>query len=152
MFLIRIFFVFLIIFFNFISLSFANKIIYLEDNFFPEGITSSNNGDLFVGSLKENKIVKIPNNKNEYEEFIPSNSNGLLSVIGIIADDYNKILWACSSNPGVTNYPVDNPIVALKSFDLGISLITSCFFFEVSSNIRFTSIGLLKKAFLGDSK
>ena len=118
MFLIRNIFVFLIIFFNFISLSFANKIIYLEDKFFPEGITISKNGDLFVGSLKENKIVKIPNNKNEYEEFIPSNSNGLLSVIGIIADDYNKILWACSSNPGVTNYPVDNPIVALKSFDL----------------------------------
>ena len=91
--------------------------MYLEDNFFPEGITVSKNGDIYVGSLKENKIVKIPNGKKNFEEFIPSASNGLLSVIGIIADDYNKILWACSSNPGVTNYPSDNP-VSLKAFDL----------------------------------
>ena len=40
-----------------------------------------------------------------------------MSVIGILADDRNKILWACSSNPGVTNYPSDNP-VSLKAFDL----------------------------------
>ena len=32
-------------------------------------------------------------------------------------DDKHKILWACSSNPGVTNYPSNNP-VSLKAFDL----------------------------------
>ena len=41
----------------------AEKRLYLEDNFFPEGITVSENGDIYVGSLKENKIVKIPNGK-----------------------------------------------------------------------------------------
>jgi len=112
---------FFILFFFFIHFifrpSFSDEVLYLEDNFFPEGITVSENGDIYVGSLKENKIVKIPNGKKNFEEFIPSASNGLLSVIGIIADDYNKILWACSSNPGVTNYPSDNP-VSLKAFDL----------------------------------
>jgi hypothetical protein len=89
----------------------------LEDNFFPEGITISKNGNIYVGSLKENKIVKFKNKKKDSELFVPSNSNGLMSVIGILADDHNKILWACSSNPGVTNYPSDNP-VSLKAFDL----------------------------------
>ncbi len=95
----------------------AEQILYLEDNFFPEGITISKNGDIYVGSLKENKIVKFKNKKENSELFVPTSSNGLMSVIGILADDYNKILWACSSNPGVTNYPSDNP-VSLKAFDL----------------------------------
>ena len=96
----------------------ANKTLFLEDNFFPEGIAVSKyTGDMYVSSLKESKIVKFPNGKNNAEEFIPSAAHGLLSVIGIIVDDKHKILWACSSNPGVTNYPSDNP-VSLKAFDL----------------------------------
>ena len=95
----------------------AEQILYLENNFFPEGITISKNGDIYVGSLKENKIVKFKNKKKDSELFVSSNSNGLMSVIGILADDRNKILWACSSNPGVTNYPSDNS-VSLKAFDL----------------------------------
>ena len=106
------------IFFLFLTTNLiAEQIIHLEDNFFPEGITASKNGDIYVGSLKENKIVKFKNKEKKSELFIPSSSNGLMSVIGILADDYNKILWACSSNPGVTNYPSDEP-VSLKAFDL----------------------------------
>ena len=111
--------IFFILFFIFsLNISAHSKeVLYLEDNFFPEGITISKNGDVFVGSLKENKIVRFKNKKKYHEIFVPSNSNNLLSVIGILADDRNKILWACSSNPGVTNYPSDNP-VSLKAFDL----------------------------------
>ena len=97
---------------------FGEEILKLEDNFFPEGITISKNGDIYVGSLKENKIVRFKNKEKVHEIFVPSNSNGLMSVIGIFADDKSKILWVCSSNPGVTNYPTDNPIVSLKAFDL----------------------------------
>ena len=42
---------------------FAEEKLFLEDNFYPEGITVTKNGDLFVGSLKENKIVKLKNKK-----------------------------------------------------------------------------------------
>ena len=112
-------YIFIIFLFSFFPKNlFAEKILHLDDNFFPEGITISNNGDIFVGSLKENKIVRFKNKEKYSEIFVPSNSNGLMSVIGIIADDRNKILWACSSNPGVTNYPTQNPIVSLKAFDL----------------------------------
>jgi len=112
-------YIFIIFLFSFFPKNlFAEKILHLDDNFFPEGITISNNGDIFVGSLKENKIVRFKNKEKYGEIFVPSNSNGLMSVIGIIADDRNKILWACSSNPGVTNYPTQNPIVSLKAFDL----------------------------------
>ena len=112
-------YIFIIFLFSFFPKNlFAEKILHLDDNFFPEGITISNNGDIFVGSLKENKIVRFKNKEKYGEIFVPTNSNGLMSVIGIIADDRNKILWACSSNPGVTNYPTQNPIVSLKAFDL----------------------------------
>ena len=109
----------LFIFFIFLfpKIFFAEDILSLEDNFFPEGITVSIKGDIYVGSLKENKIVKFKNNEKESKVFVPANSNDLNSVIGILADDRNKILWACSSNPGISNYPSDD-IVSLKAFDL----------------------------------
>ena len=110
----------------------AEQILYLEDNFFPEGITTARNGDIYVGSLKENKIVKFKNKNKKSELFVSSNSNGLMSVIGILADDRNKILWVCSSNPGVTNYPSDNP-VSLKAFDLNTG--------EPLQSYEFTSSG-----------
>ena len=114
---IKYFFLLFFFFYTFTKNLLAADVLYLEDNFFPEGITVSKNGDLFVGSLKENKIIKFKNKKKEAEIFIPSNSNNLNSVIGILADDRNKILWACSSNPGVSNYPTDG-LVSLKAFDL----------------------------------
>ena len=51
----------LFIFFIFLfpKIFFAEDILSLEDNFFPEGITVSIKGDIYVGSLKENKIVKF---------------------------------------------------------------------------------------------
>ena len=101
-----------------VSLIADEQKLSLDDNFFPEGIAVSKySGDIFVGSLKESKIVKFPNGKKTSVEFVPSAAHGLLSVIGIIVDDKHKLLWACSSNPGVTNYPSDNP-VSLKAFDL----------------------------------
>ena len=112
-------FFFLLLFFSYVLPKniLAIDVLYLEDNFFPEGITVSKSGNLFVGSLKENKIIRFKNKKKEAEIFIPSNSNNLNSVIGILADDRNKILWACSSNPGVSNFPSDD-LVSLKAFDL----------------------------------
>ena len=107
-----------ILFFAFsVNIAIAEQMLSLDDNFFPEGIAISKNGDIFVGSLKENKIVRFKNNEKKSEIFVPSNSNSLNSVIGIIADNRNKILWACSSNPGVSNYPSDK-VVSLKAFDI----------------------------------
>ena len=114
----NIFFTFFLFFFIFVRPALSEESLSLEENFFPEGITISKKGDIYVGSLKENKIVRFKNKKKKAEVFIPRSSNGLMSVIGIFADDYNKILWACSSNPGVTNYPTKDPIVSLKAFDL----------------------------------
>ena len=101
----------------FLSTTIANENLPLDDDFFPEGIAVSNNGDIYVGSLKQNKIVRFKKKENNSEIFVSSNSNNLNSVIGIIADNRNKILWACSSNPGISNYPSDD-VVSLKAFDL----------------------------------
>ena len=67
-----------------------------------------------VGTIRRNPEIFFKNKKKDSELFVPSNSNGLMSVIGILADDHNKILWACSSNPGISNYPSDD-IVSLKA-------------------------------------
>ena len=37
--------------------AYSSENLILEGNFFPEGIAISRNGDIYVGSLKHNKIV-----------------------------------------------------------------------------------------------
>ena len=62
-------FFFLLLFFSYVLPKniLAIDVLYLEDNFFPEGITVSKSGNLFVGSLKENKIIRFKNKKKEAE-------------------------------------------------------------------------------------
>ena len=108
----------ILLFFAVFKNAYSSENLILEGNFFPEGIAISRNGDIYVGSLKHNKIVKFKKKDSNHQDFIEANTNGLMSVIGIMSDDRNKILWACSSSPGVSNYPKGDNVVSLKAFDL----------------------------------
>ena len=108
----------ILLFFAVFKNAYSSENLILEGNFFPEGIAISRNGDIYVGSLKHNKIVKFKKKDSNHQDFIEANTNGLMSVIGILSDDRNKILWACSSSPGVSNYPKGDNVVSLKAFDL----------------------------------
>ena len=108
----------ILLFFAVFKNAYSSENLILEGNFFPEGIAISRNGDIYVGSLKHNKIVKFKKKDSNHQDFIEANTNGLMSVIGIMSDDRNKILWACSSSPGVSNYPKGDNVFSLKEFDL----------------------------------
>ncbi|UZP67057.1 hypothetical protein N1030_15815 [Desulfovibrio mangrovi] len=71
-----------------------------QQAFFPEGITIDAGGNLYVGSIGKGSIIRIPKGERNAVPFI-ANGNGLLSIIGITADQKRNILWVCSADLGL---------------------------------------------------
>jgi sugar lactone lactonase YvrE len=80
---------------------------------FPESITSTPDGTLIVGSLGHGNVMRIAPGKTTAEEWIKPGTNGLNSVLGVYADEKNKLLWVCSNKLGPTG-----EATAVKTFDL----------------------------------
>jgi sugar lactone lactonase YvrE len=92
-------------------------IIIPGDRFFPEGVAVAKDGTFYVGSMEEGCIGKAPPGAGKAESFIPAGANGLVSVLGVYADDARGTLWACSSDAGNGKLTGRAP-VGIKAFDL----------------------------------
>ncbi len=95
----------------------TGEIIIPGDRYFPEGVTATSEGVFFVGSLFEGCIMRSPAGAAQMEPFIESGSNGLVSVLGLWADENRNTLWACSSDAGNGKLTGSAP-VGVKAFDL----------------------------------
>jgi sugar lactone lactonase YvrE len=80
---------------------------------FPESITSTPDGTLIVGSLGHGNVLRIAPGQATAEEWIKPGTNGLNSVLGVFADEKNKVLWVCSNKLGPTG-----EATSVKTFDL----------------------------------
>jgi sugar lactone lactonase YvrE len=80
---------------------------------FPESITSTPDGTLIVGSLGHGNVLRIAPGQTAAEEWIKPGTNGLNSVLGVFADEKNKVLWVCSNKLGPTG-----EATSVKTFDL----------------------------------
>jgi len=85
--------------------------------FFPEGVAVDRNGNFYMGSMDLGLIYKGTADNPTAVPFIPAGSNGLVSVLGIYADDPTNTLWVCSSDAGNGSRTGTAP-VALKAFNL----------------------------------
>lgn len=97
-----------------------SDVLLRGDRFYPESLSSTADGTLYVGSMAEGVVVRVPPGATTAQPFIPAGSNGLLSVLGVLADEAHGTLWVCSSDLsalGVVMKTGSKP-VALKSFDL----------------------------------
>jgi sugar lactone lactonase YvrE len=65
---------------------------------FPESITSTTDGTLIVGSLGHGNVLRIAPGKTTADEWIKPGTGGLNGVLGVYADEKNKLLWVCSNN------------------------------------------------------
>jgi sugar lactone lactonase YvrE len=95
----------------------ASVITIPGDRYFPEGITVSADGTFFAGSLFEGQIMKASPGATQMEPFIDPGANGLVSVLGLWADDARNTLWACSSDAG-NGRLAGAAAVGVKAFDL----------------------------------
>ena len=85
--------------------------------FFPEGVTVDRAGNFYMGSMDLGEIYKGTADNTTAAPFIAAGSNGLVSVLGLYADDPTNTLWVCSSDAGNGARTGMAP-VALKAFNL----------------------------------
>lgn len=84
-----------------------------EDKPFPESLSSSSDGTLYIGSVTHSEIFKAPKGATTAEPWIKPGTNGLQRVLGVLVDQKANTLWVCSSKNGQTGPPT-----AVKTFDL----------------------------------
>src|SRR5258707_10483950 len=65
---------------------------------FPESITSTSDGTLFIGRLGEGGIVRANPRTGEAALFVAPGPSGSRSITGVFADDASGTLWACSND------------------------------------------------------
>lgn len=93
--------------------------VTLPEKSFPESVTSTSDGALYVGSFNHGGVTRVtPTGK--VDAFISPGANGSRSTLGVLADEKNGLLYACSndlSGLGVPS-PGSGKGAFLKTFDL----------------------------------
>lgn len=98
------------------------------DRVYPESITGTADGTLIFGSLAQGNIYRVPPGAAAAELWIKQADAGLLSVLGVLADDATNTLWVCStdlSSVGVV-IPGQKP-TQLKQFDLATGVLKASY-------------------------
>ena len=87
---------------------------------FPESVTSTSDGDLFVGRLGDGGIVRVKAHTSESTVFVEPGASGSRSISGVFADEASNTLWACSNDLSALGGPAAGRDTgsALKGFDL----------------------------------
>ena len=87
---------------------------------FPESITSTSDGALFVGRLGDGGIVRVQPRTAASTVFVQPGGAGSRSILGVFADEASGTLWACSNDLSALGGPATGSDTgsALKGFDL----------------------------------
>jgi hypothetical protein len=87
---------------------------------FPESLTSSGDGTIYIGSVGKAEIYKVAPGTAGAVPFIAPGTGGMKQIFGVLADDSSGTLWACSNQVAVGGPPGPIPgvINGLFSFDL----------------------------------
>jgi sugar lactone lactonase YvrE len=94
------------------------EITFTDGRIFPESLTSTKNGAIYVGSLGQDSVFRAAPKESKADTWIRPKTNGLQTVLGVFADEPAGTLWVCASAGGGRN---GAPVVgetALKAFSL----------------------------------
>src|SRR6476661_2929802 len=94
------------------------EITFTDGRIFPESLTSTKDGTLYIGSLGLDSVYRATASSSKAETWIQPKTNGLQSVLGVYADEPGGTLWVCTSATGGRG---GAPVVgetALKTFNL----------------------------------
>src|SRR6202008_1408209 len=72
---------------------------------FPESITSSSDGELFVGRIGDGGVVRVNARTAESSVFVQPGAAGSRSILGVFADEASRTLWACSNDLSALGAP-----------------------------------------------
>jgi sugar lactone lactonase YvrE len=87
---------------------------------FPESITSTQDGTLFVGSLGAGGVIRIKPDTGKAEVWIQPGAFGSRSVLGVMAHEPSNTLWVCSNDLTAIGIKAAGTASgsAIKGFDL----------------------------------
>ena len=87
---------------------------------FPESISSSKDGTLYVSSLASGGITRIEPHSSEAKVWIEPGAFGTHSTFGVLVDEKAGLLWVCSNDLSARGMAVGTPegVSALFAFDL----------------------------------
>jgi sugar lactone lactonase YvrE len=94
------------------------EITFTDGKIFPESLTSTKNGTIYFGSLGQDSVYRATGKEEKASVWIQPKSNGLMTVLGVFADEPAGTLWVCASATGGRG---GTPVVgetALKAFSL----------------------------------
>lgn len=84
---------------------------------FPESITSTSDGTLYIGSVKGNVYRALSDSSIASAWISHSPENGILTILGVLADAESNTLWLCSA-PNFFGPERSEGVTALMAFDL----------------------------------
>lgn len=94
------------------------EITFTDGKIFPESLTSTRNGTIYFGSLGQDSVYRATGKEDKASVWIQPKANGLMTVLGVFADEPAGTLWVCASATGGRG---GAPVVgetALKAFSL----------------------------------
>jgi sugar lactone lactonase YvrE len=94
------------------------EITFADGRIFPESVTSTKNGDLYFGSLGQDSVYRATSKVAQATTWIKPKSNGLMTVLGVLADEKAGVLWVCASATGGRGGAPYVGETALKAFNL----------------------------------
>jgi hypothetical protein len=90
------------------------------DRAFPENITSTRDGTLYVGSLATGGVYRIRPKSSKPQLWIKPGAFGSSAVFGVLADERSNTLWLCSNDLSALGVAIAGGDAGsvLKGFDL----------------------------------
>src|SRR5262249_10654671 len=94
------------------------EITFADGRIFPESLTSTRNGDLYFGSLGLDSVYRATSKESKATTWIQPKANGLMTVLGVFADERAGVLGVCASASGGRGGAPYVGETALKAFNL----------------------------------
>jgi len=106
----------------------------MDTQVFPESITSRSDGTVYVGSVKGN-VYRAESGAAEAHAWIRhSAANGILSILGVLADEASNSLWLCSV-PNFFGPERSEGVSELKAFDLDSGALKGSYPFPAPASV-----------------
>ena len=98
----------------------TTRIALTENQAYPESLTASSDGTLYIRSLAVGGITRIPPDATQDEPWVKPGAFGTRSTLGVLVDTTSHMLWVCSNDVSAFGVPGPSSVSGsyLKGFDL----------------------------------
>lgn len=94
----------------------AEPVALPGNDYYPEGITAAPDGTLYIGSIMQGVIMKVPAGSTQATPFVQKGV-ARRGVIGVTVDTKRQLLWFCDSNPRLEDAKKAGDLVGVQLSD-----------------------------------